>query len=508
MFDAKDIKILNYQSSFDPKAFFVKLLGYWKLFFISISIALIWAYQVNIRKESIYGMESSIVVKEENNPLFTNNTSLIFNWGGTSDKVQTIITTLKSRTHNEHVVDRLQYYIKYLKKGDYFFEDVYGTLPYKVTIDKKRGQIAGHLIKIIPLSSREFEMEVDFDGKTDVMLYHYFDNSISSIKAPAKIFKRKFRFNEVVDLPFFKGQFDLNSEIPVTPGQENYLRFDDFNGTVAGYRSIYVDADTKALSVIKLELQGSNKARLVEYLNTTVELLKENELRSKNLFAVNTINFIDSTLQVMEGQLKASEADLKRFKKNINVYELESGGEKISDEISSLDIEQENIKRKLAYCNHLKTYLEKNTEYAKLPAPAVAGIDDPNIIANVSKLIQLSIERSDKSFSYKNPKLYADLDVQMESIKRVLLNNIESFKSALAIDLRAVNGRINEAEGSIRMLPEQQQDLINITRKYDLKEKIFSTLLERRNEADIVKAANISDIDFIDSAKDVGGGFN
>jgi hypothetical protein len=47
---------------------------------VSLLISYTIAYQVNIRKEKIYAMETLISVKEENNPLFTSNTSLTFNW--------------------------------------------------------------------------------------------------------------------------------------------------------------------------------------------------------------------------------------------------------------------------------------------------------------------------------------------------------------------------------------------------------------------------------------------
>jgi hypothetical protein len=67
--------------------------------------------------------------KEESNPLFTSNTSLVFNWGGTSDQVQTITTTLQSRSHNELVVDKLQFYINYLQ-GEYNLIDGYGSVPH------------------------------------------------------------------------------------------------------------------------------------------------------------------------------------------------------------------------------------------------------------------------------------------------------------------------------------------------------------------------------------------
>ena len=76
---------------------------------VSFVITFSIAHQVNIRKQKIYGIGTTIAVKEENNPFFTSNTSLVFNWGGTSDQVQNISNTLKSRSHNELVVEKLEY---------------------------------------------------------------------------------------------------------------------------------------------------------------------------------------------------------------------------------------------------------------------------------------------------------------------------------------------------------------------------------------------------------------
>jgi succinoglycan biosynthesis transport protein ExoP len=94
----------------------------------------------------------------------------------------------------------------------------------------------------------------------------------------------------------------------------------------------------------------------------------------------------------------------------------------------------------------------------------------------------------------------------MEAVKNVLLENIATAKASLQYDLALVSGKINETESTIKQLPEDQQELIKIKRKYDLNDNIYSTFLQKRSEADIVKAANLSDIHFIDPAKDVGGG--
>src|SRR5690606_25401596 len=154
------------------------------------------------------------------------------------------------------------------------------------------------------------------------------------------------------------------------------------------------------------------------------------------------------------------------------------------------------IARKIAYYNSLKNYLKNSVDYSKLPAPSVAGIEDPNIVAGISKLIALSTERSEMAYAVKSDKIFRDFDNQMEAIKSVLLENIASDKSSLQFELDLINSKINQAEGNIKQLPDDQQELIKIKRKYDLSDKIYSTFLQKRSEADIVKAANLSDIHF------------
>ena len=112
MLDIKDFSIFENHSNFDFKGFLLKILSYWKWFLVSLIIAFTIAYQVNIRKEKIYAMQTMISIKEESNPFFTSNTSLVFNWGGTSDQVQCLASTIKSRSHNEVVVDKLNFFLE------------------------------------------------------------------------------------------------------------------------------------------------------------------------------------------------------------------------------------------------------------------------------------------------------------------------------------------------------------------------------------------------------------
>ncbi|TPG40070.1 polysaccharide biosynthesis tyrosine autokinase [Flavobacterium pectinovorum] len=505
MLDIKDFSIFENHSSFDFKGFLLKIASYWKWFLVSLIIAFTIAYQVNVRKEKIYSMQTMISIKEESNPFFTSNTSLVFNWGGISDQVNGISTILQSRSHNELVVDKLQYYIDYLEQEKYNLVDSYGAAPFYVSIDKTKPQLANTLISIKFLSENEYQIQIPFEANS-VSLITYSVNAYSNTSVQPGMFVKKYRVGEQVTLPFLNWKLQINDNPGFYKGKEYFVRFNDFDGTVSRYRGISVDGDKGGGSLLTLSMSGTNKARMVEYLNATVRMLIKIQLDGKNQFATNTIRFIDSTLVAMESQLKQTGNELKTFRKDKNIYEIEGGGAKVSDKIMDFDVERDQVSRKITYYNSLKAYLNNSVDYSRLPAPSVAGIEDPNIVTNVSKLIALSTQRSEMSYAVKSDKIFKDFDNQMRAIKDVLLENIASAKTSLLYDLSLVNAKIGEAESTVKRLPEEQQELLKIKRKYDLNDNIYTEFLQKRNEAEIVKASNLSDIHFIDPAKDIGGG--
>ncbi|WKL46010.1 polysaccharide biosynthesis tyrosine autokinase [Flavobacterium pectinovorum] len=505
MLDIKDFSIFENHSNFDFKGFLLKIASYWKWFLASLIIAFTIAYQVNIRKEKIYAMQTMISIKEESNPFFTSNTSLVFNWGGISDQVNGISTILQSRSHNELVVSKLQFYIDYFQQGKYNLIDAYGAVPFYLNIDKSKGQLTNTLISIKFLSENEYEIRIPFENSS-VSLIDYTTNTYSKTNVQPVEFIKRYKVGEQVVLPFLNWKLQINDNPGFYKGNEYFVRFNDFNGTVSRYKGVNVDSDDKGGSILTLSMQGTNKARMVEYLNATVRMLIKIQLDGKNQFANNTIRFIDSTLVAMEGQLKQTGNELKTFRKDKNVYEIEAGGAKFSDQIMNFDVQRDEISRKIAYYNSLKTYLNNSVDYSRLPAPSVAGIEDPNIVVNVSKIIALSTQRSEMAYAVKSDKIFKDFDNQMRAVKDVLLENIATAKSSLLYDLSMVNAKIGEAESTVKKLPEEQQELLKIKRKYDLNDNIYTEFLQKRNEAEIVKASNLSDIHFIDPAKDIGGG--
>lgn len=507
MFDLKDFSFSENQIMFDFKGFFLKVIGYWKWIIACILLFLFIAYQINIRKEKIYALDSVIVVREETSPLLTSNTSLIFNWGGVSDKVQTISTTLRSRYHNEQVVEKLEYYIDYLEKQKYNYTDAYGRVPFYVEIDKNKPQLANHLIQVKLVNDSQYQVRIEFEEE-QVQAIRYVDDSLKVFNVEKGVLTKTFKVGQQINLPFLSWKLNLHDNFYNYSNKEYYVRFQNFNAVVARYQSISVNSTSKTGgSILRLELQGTNKRRLVEYLNTTTEVLRKNQLDSKNQFAVNTIRFIDSTIARMQDENIKTSLAMKDFAKEKSVYELpEVGDVLLTSKLTQYDLEKDGILRKIRYYNSLENYLQKSSDFSQLPAPTVAGIEDVNVVSNVSALIDLSVRRSKTSYGIKNETEFEQLDSQMESIKLVLLQNIISARTSLDQELKEVNSKIGEVEQSIRKMPVEKQEHMEILRKFNLEQEILSDFFAKRNQAEILRVSNMSDVHFIDKAKDVGGG--
>ena len=177
----EEIKIADFKPTVDFKDLFFKIIGFWKVYLLFLLVCLGVAYSINLRKKSIFRLGNQIVISNDQNPFFTANTSLTFNWGGVSDKVQTVITLLQSRSHNEKVVEYLQFYVDYEREGKYWKYDAYKTVPFLVTVDTTQTQLLNVPIEVKPISDEEFELSYELRNE-EVLVQNYATKKIRRVK--------------------------------------------------------------------------------------------------------------------------------------------------------------------------------------------------------------------------------------------------------------------------------------------------------------------------------------
>jgi capsular exopolysaccharide synthesis family protein len=504
----EELDFSNPNAYFDFKSFLNRILSNWYVFLIFIGLGLGLAYYVSVRKLPIYKMSSLISINEDSNPLFTNsNTSLTFNWGGQSSKMGSIMTTLQTRTHNERVVKHLQYYLQYLKQGKYQLEDAYGSTPFVIKVNENEDQLQGQTMAIQILNEKEFEVSFTIeDEPKQLKYYNYKTEKFRYETFDVGTYKDRLPIGNPFVGKYFSGILNLTD---ISPNQETayFISFLDFNQVVKQYQSINVSLNNMSGSVMNLQLVGENKNKLVDYLNTTTVILSNTLLDQKNLFATKTIRFIDSTLADKAIELEAVEDEINSYKLKNNIIDLNGETQQLKQRLMRLDEQKKAFNRQIDYLNSLNNYLLSRNTYEDPPAPSIAGIEEGSLVDGVRKIVELSIERNKYEYTAKpNLPKFKDIDRQIDATKSVLQETIESSKANIFREIELVNKDLREAERQVQKLPENQQGLLKIERRFNISQQTYDLFLSKKNEAKLIKASNVSDIQIIDEAKDVGGG--
>ncbi|MEM6687564.1 MAG: hypothetical protein AAF617_17435, partial [Bacteroidota bacterium] len=417
---------LKSQNSFDIKALAFRALNYWYLFVIALGIAFVITYFYNKQLERIYKVDSLISIKEEQNPFFSSSMNLTFNWGGASDKVETVKITLKSRTHNENVVRLLQTYIHYKEEGEYRLMDIHTESPFVISIDESHPQLLNTPIKIVFSNENEYTASIDFVEDENYRNIEYKRNKISKSVPAATTYSKSFNVNTEVVSDYFKFALSPRVGNEIEINKPYYVYFTSLNEEIAKYRKISIGLKVQGASMLELSLTGPNRAILADYLNMTTETLKKKQLEEKNQFATNTLEFIAKMISGVEDSLRKDEQKLKKYKQDNKVFNPSLKGEEVFDRMNQLSVEKNRYSLKLQYYKLLEDYLYNSTDFRSLPAPASSGIDDINIVDNVSKIVGLSIQRAKLAETVKNEIFFREIDQDIEATKRVLLENVKT----------------------------------------------------------------------------------
>jgi capsular exopolysaccharide synthesis family protein len=446
---------------------------------------------------------------EAQDPLFT-GTNIAFNWGGASNKVESVKAQFVSRTHNEQVVYDLDFYIDYLTPGPYRMEDDYGRVPYALKINKDANQISGKVIELVFLDQERFVLNL-FDSESTapqryIQVVNYKNQSYEYEALEKDFFERIYFVGEGVHNSLFDFDVVLNDE--VYPGDTYFFRFNNFDSTVGRYRGVSANDYLPGTSLIFLQMAGPNKKRMVDYLNRSVEILDQNMKEIKISYAVRTKNYIDTLFLAEEKKLKSIEKKIEIFKQENESYNLSSEASYIFQKVKTLDQQSYDLSLRLKYYENLKSYLSVDTNIPdNIIAPSLVDIEDPNIALSTGKLIELSQTRSVlvSSVTEDHPAV-VQVNKDIEREKRILEEHIDEMIGNISRNIEDFEKEMSQEKSEIKTLPAKEQELINYQRNQALNESTYSFLKQKSYEAGSAIASNTSELKVIDTAKDTGQG--
>lgn len=480
---------------------FYQVTNYWLLFALSVVIALAIAFAYVRYTEQVFRVSTSIMLKDEASKI-EGMESLFKDLGIGSGKknLENEIEVLKSQRIVQMAIERLDFQVFYFAEGNIRTTEIYKENPFIVSIDSLEEAWESTSYYIKPISPTEYQLHTQYEKL-------FFDplKKDFSQKGNEKLPERcNLRFGVSYPLGNTRITIQQNTSqlAEYNPGTLFFFVFNQPERLADAYKGRLLVRQTNKLStILDLSVVGKNILKEIDFLNMLVKVYTENLLEQKNKVASNTIQFIDNQLSEITISLQDAEEQLKYFRANNKIMDLSFAASNAFLKLDQLESEKAKLTVKRKYYDYLLNYVKSNSLSKDVIAPSSIGIDDPLLTSLIQQLSKLISEKSVLSITAKekNPAWFV-LEDKINSLKKELVENIRNIIANSKIEEDEMNKRIAVLEKSVDQLPDNERRLVNIQRKFNLNDNIYTYLLQKRAEAGIARAANLPDCQIIEEA--------
>ncbi|MBC7919457.1 MAG: AAA family ATPase [Ferruginibacter sp.] len=498
----------------DVRTVLARLLKKWPIFLLSLALTFGISFLYLKSTEEKYRVQSSIQLKDESlseeqtaQQNFTTGIRVVGADAELEDELGILssYSTIRQAVQKQNNFTSLYRYNNNLgKTGRYFAREIYQE-DLLIELDLAANQVIEAPIYLSFLDENTFSVNLEIPKAT---LYNHKNHTPLGI-VQIGAFEGKGTVGKPFRSPFANFTLKLKPGFIVRKKDDYYFKAHTLRALTESYQARLVFAPLSAKSnITSVTLQGSSPEKEIAFLNTLASVYIENDQQKKNQLGQKTIRFIDRQLTSVSDTLQKVESSLEKFRKSTNLVDVNVTSEALAAQLSEAEGRQTELRTQNDAYQSIREYIARNEQGTDLLAPSTAGLDDPSLNNLLTKLADLSGQKStvEYSSSGNNNPVLNQLNKEIKATKRALSENIRNLiqqsNSALAQNRR----RIAELSQSVGRLPKDERSLNNIERKFDLNDNLYNYLLTKRAETAISIASSVPDKNIIDPARQIGGG--
>ena len=269
-------------------------------------------------------------------------------------------------------------------------------------------------------------------------------------------------------------------------------------------RQIEINASSKTGDNIDLSVQGSNIERNEAIINTLIDVAHQQQTRDKQEIFALSINFINNRLGSIKSEIDSLTLKTTGFKSDNQIFSPEAQTTAALSNITTLDQEQFNLTTQRALAQSLKRNLENQNDYSLLPSNI--GLSSGNVNDLVVSYNELVLKRKNllAGATKRNP-LVVQLSDQLKDLRDNIFESIDNYINNIDTSLSKFKEFKKRTNSEVSKIPGLEASLLSFQRKFQIAEKLYLFLLERREEASIsyestlpnTRVINYANTDFI-----------
>jgi capsular exopolysaccharide synthesis family protein len=492
----------NEEQTVDIKQLIFLFLNHWYLFLIGAVLALVVGFLINRYKPNVYQTTGTLLIKDAQSGFDATDIMTNGSFRGYQN-VDNEVAILKSYTLTDRAVRKMNIEVTYMGKGRVAASELYKASPFTVEFDRTVPQAVGLVYDVVNIGEEKITLHATSEGlnKYDYILSQSVQNNGGLLVDVTT----ECVYGEMVDNGYNRFRIVLNDNYKPEIDNNRKLSFwlNSYASLVRQMSAFSVSPISKQASVISVTTSGFNAQKIIDFTNTLMNEYVARGLEKKNVVSENTIEFIDNELEGIQDSLSVAEIDLKNFREQNDVMNLDVQANQVYSNLRTLEKERAEMSVNLKIYKRLQDYIRVQiNDPENLAIPSTMGINDPLLNQLAKDLVALAQTKATKLLTQteQHPEIIK-LNEQIVTTKRALLENVNNIVDNAQMSLNEIDRRIAELEGESRRLPDKQQQLINYQRNFKFNEDTYKYLMQRRAEAQILRASNTPDNEILDIAR-------
>jgi capsular exopolysaccharide synthesis family protein len=455
------------------------LLSRWYWIAASVGLALIISYTYVWYTPKTYSSSGTLKVEEKKSEI-SDIISVISVPDRGPSKIQSIITVLQSRALILNAIKDLDYRISFYVMGRVRTSEIYPSKPLNIELIRFDSLNFYHeQISFKPISRKSFELSYKIADKEIQTTFNY-DSPVSigpttfTVKYPGVLSKNTvflFKFN-----------------IP-----ENF---------VDRVRSGLQTGETvRNSNIIGLQETDSNPQFASDVLNN---ILKEYIIFDRNQKAQSAsqmIDFIDSQLSFLSTEVKGSENSIEKYKQKSKIIDVSVTSTASVTKAAEIESNKSLLNIQLIALDQLKEQITREKDNLNFNF-TTGGEENASLQLLVTKLDNLIQERHALLKTYNlSSQPIQDINQQLLQIKLTALNSIKNIRTNIEKRINFLDNQLAQVNQTMMALPVAQRDMISLQRDFEINDKVYSFLSEKKLEAQISRAGILPGATIIELAQ-------